>query len=443
VKNLLMAMACALAACAAGAAAADAPADSLPRPIGLDEALRLARQNAVGMIQAVGQVQTSAASVRSAYAAFLPSVSVSAGASRRLPSAGATTRIENGQVVTLPDQPWSFNMGLGANVTLFGGGQRLFDLRQAKARATAADINLDAQQFATSLDVKQRFFDVLAARETEAAARAQLAQAEQNFRVSTARVRARTATLSDSLRSDIQLRNARLALTDAQNGIEDANAALSRSVGATYPVTAALDDSLEPVPIALSDAELTDLAARGPAVHQAEASLQAARAAKWGTWSDYLPSVSASYSRSGSGTGEGFATGLDNATYSGSFRLSMSLPLFDQLQREGRVTQGKVGVANAEASLRDAQLGVREEMARYLATFRTAGDRIEAQNASVRAAEEDLRVQQQRYAVGASTLLDVLTSEAQLDQARRDLISARYDQRIAKAEIEALVGREL
>jgi outer membrane protein len=66
-----------------------------------------------------------------------------------------------------------------------------------------------------------------------------------------------------------------------------------------------------------------------------------------------------------------------------------------------------------------------------------------AQAASVAAGEEDLRVQQQRYALGGSTLLDVLTSQAQLDQARQELIRARYDQRIAKAELEALVGRDL
>ena len=52
-------------------------------------------------------------------------------------------------------------------------------------------------------------------------------------------------------------------------------------------------------------------------------------------------------------------------------------------------------------------------------------------------------MQQQRYGVGDSTLLDVLTSQTQLDQARSDLIRARYDQRVAKAQLEALVGREL
>jgi len=75
--------------------------------------------------------------------------------------------------------------------------------------------------------------------------------------------------------------------------------------------------------------------------------------------------------------------------------------------------------------------------------LRSAEERIEAQTATLAAAEEDLRVQQQRYAVGGSTLLDVLTSQTQIDQARRDLIRARYDRRVAEAQLEALVGRDL
>jgi outer membrane protein len=61
----------------------------------------------------------------------------------------------------------------------------------------------------------------------------------------------------------------------------------------------------------------------------------------------------------------------------------------------------------------------------------------------VEAAEEDLRVQQQRYTLGASTLLDLLTSQLTLNQARASLIQARLDARVARAQIEALIGREL
>ena len=46
---------------------------------------------------------------------------------------------------------------------------------------------------------------------------------------------------------------------------------------------------------------------------------------------------------------------------------------------------------------------------------------------------------QQRYALGASTLLDLLTSQSQLNQARAALIQARQDYRIARAVTRAMV----
>jgi outer membrane protein TolC len=58
-------------------------------------------------------------------------------------------------------------------------------------------------------------------------------------------------------------------------------------------------------------------------------------------------------------------------------------------------------------------------------------------------AREDLRVQDERYRLGASTILDLITSQLNLAQAETDEIAARYDYQIARAELEALVGREL
>jgi outer membrane protein TolC len=52
-------------------------------------------------------------------------------------------------------------------------------------------------------------------------------------------------------------------------------------------------------------------------------------------------------------------------------------------------------------------------------------------------------VQQQRYQLGAGTILDALTSQTTLNQARLSLIQARFNYRVAKAQLEALVGREL
>ena len=59
------------------------------------------------------------------------------------------------------------------------------------------------------------------------------------------------------------------------------------------------------------------------------------------------------------------------------------------------------------------------------------------------AAEEDLRVQQERYRLGASTIVDVLTSQEALNQAEVDAVTARFDYVRARAQISALIGRTL
>jgi outer membrane protein len=284
---------------------------------------------------------------------------------------------------------------------------------------------------------------VLAAHESEAAALAQLEQAQQQLKAATARVTAGVATKSDSLRSLIQVGNAELALETARNNLRVANAALTRLVGATELVTAQPSDTLAEVgPLAVDSATLAQLAVDGPIVNQAEANLSAARASRKAANTRYLPTVSASYQRGGSGTGR-FGIGDDPYNYSGALRLSLNFPLFNQFSREDAIVRADVARENAQAQLRDSRLAAQQNLTQYLGALQLAERRIQIQQASVEAAEEDLRVQQQRYALGASTLLDLLTSQTTLNQARAALIAARLDYRVARAQLEALVGREL
>jgi outer membrane protein TolC len=52
-------------------------------------------------------------------------------------------------------------------------------------------------------------------------------------------------------------------------------------------------------------------------------------------------------------------------------------------------------------------------------------------------------VQQERYRLGASTIVDLLTSQEALNQAEVDVVVARFAYLRAKAQLEALVGRTL
>lgn len=433
----------ALAAVPPAAAQPAAEGAATPRAITLDEALAEARQAAPSLVRARGEVRSGRARVRSALGAFLPSLSLSASSSRSFPE-GRVTRIVDGEARTFTAPRWSYGAGLSSSLELFAGGQRLFDLREARSNLDAAEAAAWAQGYSLELDVKAAFFDVLAARESDAAARAQLAQAELQRRTAVARLRAARATKSDSLRAEIQVRNATLAVLQARQDIAASEASLARVIGSVTPVTA----SDAPLPAqdaaALDDGAVARLAAEGPAVVEARARRAAARAAARSTWTDYLPSLAASYSRSGSGVGTDPVFGEEDLfTYNGSLRLSLGLTVFNGFAREASVVNASVALDNAEAALRDAELAARESVTRTLGALRTAEERERVQVATVAAAEEDLRAQQRRFDLGESTMLDVLTSQTQLDQARQALIRARYDRRVAFAQLEALVGRDL
>jgi len=411
------------------------------RKISLDEAVRMAQQNSPDAIAAEGTERTSKAARVSAIGAILPSATLSAGHVVQL--GGGLTRLnQNGEQVTVAQKPTN-NTGLSLNMTLFDGGQRLYDLRTAKSEITAAEANRIAVKYNVALGVKQQYYAVLAAIESQDAAVLQMAQAAEQFKSSVARVRAGAATRSDSLRGVIQVGNAQLALITAASNRESAEASLTRLVGSPVPLTAdpaSMQENMSALP---DSAQLAVLALTGPAVQQAQANLDAAEQARKASKATYLPSLSASYSRNGSGTDPRFGFGNDPFVYSGRLAFQLSYPIFNNFQREEQVVRAKVAEVNAQASFRDTQLAAVQLLTQNIGAIRGASQRVAIQVASVAAAEEDVRVQQQRYNIGASVLLDLITSQAALATAEQALIQARFDYRVARAQLEALVGRDL
>lgn len=406
------------------------------RPISLSEAITLARQYSPQTVQARGTERTSNAAIRSSFGAFLPSISLSTGASRQF----------GGRVTadTLADARgrWNYSNGFSVNALLFDG-TRFADLGAARADLVSAQANIVAQDYSIAVQVAQQYYAALSARESEAAANAQLEQANEQLNAATRRFQAGAATRSDSLRAFVQLATARAAVLNAQTNLRSANAALSRLIGSIEVVTA--DSNLVPE-LTLPDLDsstLVELALQGPPVRQAQAAVEAADARRSAARAGYFPSLSASYSRSGSGPDSRFGFGSNPYYYGGQLSFSLSFPLFNQFAREEQIVRAKVAQTVTQASLRDARLAARQEAVQSFDALRTALELVSAQEAAVEAAEEDLRVQQARYEMGLSTIVELLTSQTQLNQARSDLINARFNARIARVQIEALIGRDL
>lgn len=412
------------------------------RTIALDEAIRLAQLSQPGTLQARNALRTGESSVRSQLLGFLPSLSISQSANQR----GGTTLVQ-GVPLPLTGNPWSYGRSLSfGQVVLFDGFQRWNNYRTAQANLTVSEANMVAQEYAVSLNVKTAYYNILTAREQESAADRQLEQAQQQLAVAAAKMNAGSATRTDSLTAAISVGNARQSILQAQNAARNAEAQLTRYVATAYTVTAVPADTGDVTPLGVDEATLTRLALEGPAVKQAIASFNAAQSTSRAARSPYMPrlTVSGSYGQTLPGSKSFSFSGGDGAnTQSTSLNFGLSYTLFDNYGRESQIVSSRVGLENAEAGLRDAKFAAQQNLTTYLNNFQTAMMSIQLNKLQIAAAEENLRVVQQQYNLGTKQLLDLLTAQTALDNARTSLIQSRQAARIAKANIEALIGQDL
>jgi outer membrane protein len=229
----------------------------------------------------------------------------------------------------------------------------------------------------------------------------------------------------------------------AQNTVRNSSLALTRLVESTTPVTAAAGDASNFSISPIDSGAVVSLALDGPTVRQAQAALSAANASVSSARTSYFPTLSASLRYGGSGYDKLYGIGDGQLAYSNTFSLSANYNIWDGRNRAVALDRAHVTVATNEALLRDANLLAQQNILQQISTLRSAEERIRIQQLSVQAAQEDLRVQQQRYNFGSSTLLEVTTSQNALTSAQQALIQARLDYRTARAQIEAIIGRDL
>ena len=401
----------------------------------LTEAIQRALQVQPLMVGARGEVRSSGAAMRASNGAFLPTISTNGSWSRR----GGTTLNNSNQIVTTPTVI-SYSGGITASIDLFTGFRRLADRRASAATQDAADAGLVDVRFRVILDTRGFFYDALATEELVRVAQSQVRRAQQQLQISIDKLHAGSATRSDSLRSTVDFGNARIALLEAQANLATAQANLGRQIGVDQPVRAVPDSGLPPLP------DTTALRAiavdRAPRVEQADAQARAARARVAVSRQTYFPRISYS---AGNSTSNAEPPWDHTNPYSKGWNVGVgvSWTLFNGFSRESQVVSASVARDNAEANAADTRRAVNAQVAQQIAALTTAYEKIDIARANVAAATEDLRVQNERYRVGAATILDLLTSQASLTQAEQNFVQVRFDYLIARAQLEALVGHEL
>jgi outer membrane protein len=398
----------------------------------LNEAVELSLRVQPAVVQARGALTNAQAASRQVTGEWLPRVNASGSWARNQTT---TTTTSDGNTFTSPAN--NYSAGWNASIELFDGFRRFADRRAANANYENADASLTNQQFQVTLQVKQAFFNALAADELLRVSRTRIQRAEEQLKVSKEKLAAGSATRSDTLRSAVELGNAQLQLLTAQTSQASTRATLAQLIGYDGPVQAVGDSTLfdlAPLDTAAMRAELLQSA---PSVLSAEASAKAAAASVAVARAQYFPSLTGSFSQNWTGTD---VNALE-PRWSG--RLSLSWAVFNGFTREANVTRSTVDRESAQAQAEDARRQAAAQLTQQLATLASSRAQIGISRSSLAAAEEDLRVVRERYRLGAATIVDVLTSQITLDQSEVDYIRARLDFLVARAQLEALLGRSL
>ena len=420
--------------CPAGAPAAQQPM------VTLAEAIRRSERVQPDVIRASADVRTAGARRRSAWGAYLPSLSASSSASDFFSEGASRIDPVTGLLTSGNSTNRSLSTSLSASLDLFTGFRRGAEMRAARANEEAAGASLIDARFQQALTTTNQFLDALAAAQLLRVRETSVRRAEEQLKVSVAKLRAGSATRSDSLRSLVTLGNARLDQLTTQTDLAAAEANLARLIGENGRVRAADDSAFYVVLPSLDTQALrVEVQSRSPRVQSALASSSAARATVRASRSTYWPSLTLAANTGWNGSRVNDYDLLNQRQLS----LSLRWNIFDGFDRELTIVQREADLDVAEASAADAQRAVRADLELRLAELDAAKARIEITRTSVVAATEDLRVQQERYRLGVSTIVDVLTSQEALNQAEVDVVDARFDYLRARAQIEALIGRKL
>ncbi|MGE0439812.1 MAG: TolC family protein [Gemmatimonadales bacterium] len=408
--------------------------------ITLAEAIRRAQTVDPQVVQAQGTVRDRGMSVRAAYSGFLPDLRTSANWSTSFSDGPSRVDPITGEVLSGGVSNTGLNLGANASYDLFTGFRRGKDIASARAQRTQAEASLDFERSQNRLRTTQAFVNALQAAELVKVRLESIRRAEEQFRIAVAKLATRAATVADSLQATVNLNQARLALASDQSALARNEASLARAVGETGRVAAEADSSVLAItPITDTAALYSEAVAQAPQVLRVSAAEDAARADLGAARSQYFPSLNLNASTSFAGSKSNDYTLFNNR----SVGLGLSFPLFNRFQRELAISQRRSNYETAQAQTADARRQVGATLTTQLAALRAAEERITTTQANLTAARALVLVQLERYRIGS---LDIdLLSRAQetLNSAESEAVRARFEYVLAKAEIEAVIGRTL
>lgn len=400
-------------------------------PLTLDNLFRLGTENSLKLQAGRLQETISAERVKTAQASRLPEINIGATAGY----IGQPTLFRQGFKGTAhPDTPdWSHNYNVELTQPIYRGGKIHHSIRKAQLEKERSGSVYKDDRAEIKITLLRRYLDLFSLYKQKELFQRNIEESGIRLKDIRRMRKEGLVTRNDEIRSELQLTNDELSLRETENTISIVSQQLDVVLGLDESLLLLPDTVLLNEPVSLQQLEdyLQSAYVHFPGLKIARYNTQLARSDVKLVKADYLPSVSLhtgnTLSRPVSSSMEDLFINNWNIALSLSYNLS-------SLYRNKHKVQEAIGnvslYKNAEEQvIQEIRINVRSAFLRH----NEALERVRSLRLSVRQAEENYRIVNNRYLNQLSILTDLLdasnvrlVAELQLTAARAETIFTYY-----------------
>lgn len=335
-----------------------------------------------------------------------------------------------------PDPISNFRTSLSFRMPVFDQRQTATRIERSKLGRQMADKQTTLIEQQIRFATLKGYYDLLLAEARKEVADEAVKMAEADVKRSRDRVETGLAVVSDLLAAEVQLAEFKQQQIESQGEIMTARAALNTAMGlpvnASQKIHGALLEKSFDLP---AQEELVRQALENrPDYSRAGLTLASNETAIRGVRGETLPRVDV-YANVGVSTHN-----LTGGSSDYTVGASVTFDLFNA-GRKARLAQAQAARSMAESEQQNLANQIRLDVVRAEQQFIAARERLAVASRIISHATEALRIVQDRYNEGLTTITEVLRAETALTKARMNVLAARHDHYIGYGQLLLVTGR--
>lgn len=403
----------------------------------LEDAIRIALQKNTTLQQVQNNISTYESAKKAAYGNFLPTLSASGSFDWTRNENAASVMNIAGFNFDIPEsitESRTYSVGLNSNLVLFDGLSNFASLSQSSNDLESAGLILERLKQEIVFRTISLYYSVVEIEQLLNVRNEDVKQQQKTLETIEERNRLGAVTLADVYQQQVQLGNAELEVIRAQNNLEIAKSNLLYYLGLDVleAIEFAKDLSSEEKLSIKTDIE-SDYQKMSDLVSQAmnyrkdymskQLDLESAYDGITIARSGHLPRLSASANFGSSANS--FDNLFDSKRYSAG--LTLSIPIFSGFRVSNQVQFAEVRATNVELELSDLERKIKQDIQQSMLDLQAITKALIVSEKNVKAAEENLKIEREKYSLGAGKLLDVLIANTFYTNAQTNFINTQFN----------------